>query len=205
MLKGEDDSLLFLLCSNCHHKVEFDDNGFHRTDEEKRRVLRDREGALTEKRVAEQILEFKTQIKTLYRSRCHWCKGDTEMLRWNYDGDGDVYVINFASDHQMAIWACSSCRSVLDRNKAGQPRSDAEKLKLLSKKPVKNYRRRVPSTSFSITSSVKKLNAMQREGLLNEHHWNSANLRAQYESQPIEPERLAELERRYEETKMNGR
>jgi hypothetical protein len=173
VLKGEDDSLLFLLCSSCHRKVEFDSNGFRRSDDEKRRVLRDREGAWLEKGQTEQA-------KTASNGRCYWCKGDTEISLWGCGGK--LYVMPTVQGDDIGVWMCSVCISNLSHDQDGHPRSDNERLALLGKKANVRYNRRKPSTSFVFNKNFWKLNAMQRELLMNDYHRNCEILHSGHKS-----------------------
>jgi hypothetical protein len=203
VLKGKDDSLLGSLCRNCHDKVERDERRFPRTEKEKRRVYEDREGARREKMEAEQARELDEQARVASGGRCFWCKGDTEIPMWG--SGGAIYVIPTMQGDDAGVWMCSGCISVLDHDKDGRSRSDEERLTLLSKKANVRYNRRKPNTSFTFGEKFWKLNAMQREGLMNEYKWNCMTM---FRSEPPDPEylaRFAEVEERYQRTKANAR
>jgi len=66
------------------------------------------------------------------------------------------------------------------------------------------YTRLEPRLGISFTKVFWRLNAMQREGIMNEFHWNIARVKGPNLG-TTDPKRLAELKARYESTKHNGR
>lgn len=206
VLKGEDDAQLVSVCAECHDRIEFEPDRNRRTDAEKLRVLEDRDGARQEKVAAEQERLRQQQLKARVRGvaggRCFRCNGDTEHQPWH--SDGRVYQIPVSDCEPVHVWACSACRSELDHDKAGRARTDEERLKLLQKKANVRYTRPAPATGFHFRKTFWRLNAMQREGVMNEFHWNSANI-THRDLEIADPERFTQLRERYESTKANGR
>jgi hypothetical protein len=207
VLKGEDDSQLVSVCKPCHEKVEFDDDRRGRRPEhDKRRVLEDREGARQEKIAAEharlQLEERTSTVRDATGERCYWCKGNTEHPFWR--NDGKVYTVPTADGQAVDAWMCSGCRRVLDHDREGRPRTDEQKLALLRKRPAVSYTRREPQVGLTITKAFRKLNAVQREGIINEFEWNAARIKDP-NLEATDPERFAELKAPYESTKRNGR
>lgn len=207
VLKGEDDAQLVSVCKPCHEKVEFADEGRDRRPEhEKRRVLEDRDGARQEKIAAEQARlqheERTARVRDAAGGRCYWCKGNTEHLFWR--NDGKVYTVPTADGQAVDAWTCSGCRGVLDHDGEGQPRTEEQKLALLRKKPGVRYTRPARQLGMTFTKVFWKLNAMQREGIMNEFDWNAARIKDP-NLETADPKRFAELKARYESTKRNGR
>jgi hypothetical protein len=75
---------------------------------------------------------------------------------------------------------------------------------LLRKKPRVSYTRREPQTGMPFTKAFRKLNAMQREAIINEFEWNAARLKDP-NLETTDPQRWAELKARYDSTRANGR
>jgi len=206
VLKGEDDSQLVSVCAECHDRIEFDGGRNRRADPEKQRVLEDRDGARQEKIAIQQERlrqqELEERVCSAWGGRCFRCKGDTEGQL--YHSDGRVYLIPVSDGDAVHVWACSPCRSEMDHDKDGRARTDEEKLKLLRKKVNVRYTRPAPATGFHFRKTFWQLNARQREGVMNEFHWNAANI-AHPDLETTDPERFALLRTRYESTKTNGR
>lgn len=206
VLKGEDDSQLVSVCAECHDRIEFDGDRNRRTDPEKLRVLEDQDGARQEKVAAEherlRQQELKERVRSAAGGRCFRCKGDTEGQI--YHSDGRVYLIPVSDGEPLHVWACSPCRSELDRDKDGRARTAEEKLKLLRKKVNVRYTRPAPATGFTFRKTFWRLNAMQREGIMNELHWNAAHIKNP-DLETADPGQFAQLRARYESTKANGR
>jgi 5-methylcytosine-specific restriction endonuclease McrA len=182
VLRGEDDSQLVSICEPCHNKVELTDTSpqVRRTEAEKRRVLEDRDGARQEKQAREEktarasvAAEHRERVRAAAGGRCFWCKGNTEL----WPGDGKVYETPTGVD----VWLCLACWQQNLRRKANV-----------------RYTRPAPGLG---TKAFLKFNAMQREGIINEHNWliKEPNL------ETTKPERFAELKARYESTRCNGR
>jgi hypothetical protein len=204
VMRGDKDSLLVPLCAKCHNEVEFVRKGVHRTDEEKRRVLEDRDGVLQAKIETLRLKMFDEQTRDASAGRCYWCKGDTE-IHPPWGSDGKTYVIPTERGDEVGVWMCSGCRSVLSQDKEGKKRSEEERLLILKRKANVRYNRHKPSTSFRPGNGFYRFNAMQREGLRNEYEWNCANIRRSEYQSPEETRRFTYLKQRYEETMANGR
>ncbi len=205
VLKGEDDTQLVSVCAECHERIEFDAGRNRRTDAEKERVLNDRDGARREKLAAEQQRlreqELEERVRSAAGGRCFRCNGDTENQIFH--SDGRVYLVPVADGEPVYVWACFPCRLELEHDKEGRPRSDEEKLTLLRKKVNVRYTRPMPATGFRFRKTFWRLNAMQREGIMNEFHWNAANI-MDHDLENSDPEEFRTLRARFESTKANG-
>ena len=194
------------MCAECHDRIEFDGERNRRTDPEKQRVLEDRDGARQEKIATQQARlrqqELEERVRSAAGGRCFRCKGDTEGQI--YHSDARVYAVPVSDGEPVHVWACSPCRSELDHEKDGRARADEGALKLLRKKVNVRYTRPAPATGFHFRKTFWRLNAMQREGVMNEFHWNAANI-THPDLETADPERFTQLRARYESTKMNGR
>ena len=207
VLKGDDDSQLVSVCKPCREKLNslmkagvdapsMTGSGYLKTVTARgRRRLRLNRPGFSLKRERPKWTE-------LGWGGVYLCKGNTEHLFWR--NDGKVCTVPSADGQLVDAWMCSGCRHVLDHDREGQPRTAEQKFALLRKKPGVRYTRPAPQLGMTFTKVFWKLNAMQREGIMNEFDWNAALIKDPNLA-TTDPKHFAELQARYESTKRNGR
>ena len=187
VMKGQDDSLLVSLCRNCHR----DEHGYRRTSEHRECVVKDTDGDRSSNAHTQEV-------KDSANGRCFYCKGETET-RWGTGGSTNV--IPTERGDNLEVWMCYACSALITVDRNGQLRSDEDKIKLLSKKPVVRYSRPTAGTHFSFTGAFRRMNAIRQEGIMNEYQWNVANIQG---LDRTDPEKFAQVKTRYEQTCGNG-